>query len=175
MSLILSLGMTFTHTATAFAGELKGNFNFSPRETLTTLAGLTSQHLAKIAPVQSPSTETAQNQPIYVYGETSEPYQIGKEYMVFTRSITNPQQIIGAVYLPDAEYNCFSGTLEKGRVTMNLVDNYEGTIYPYSVMIETTDLVAALLPMRSRSYQAVHKIGKHDLEMINSCQAALGN
>jgi hypothetical protein len=45
---------------------------------------------------------------VYLYGEANTASQLGKGYFIFQRS---GQRIVGALYYPQSEYTCFTGTL----------------------------------------------------------------
>jgi hypothetical protein len=45
---------------------------------------------------------------VYLYGEADTTNQLGKGYFIFQRS---GQRIVGALYYPQSEYTCFTGTL----------------------------------------------------------------
>jgi hypothetical protein len=45
---------------------------------------------------------------VYLYGEANTANQLGKGYFIFQRS---GQRIVGALYYPQSEYTCFTGTL----------------------------------------------------------------
>jgi hypothetical protein len=63
---------------------------------------------------------------VYLYGQSAKPEEIGKEYVVF--EVRNGR-VIGAVYMPRSEFNCFHGTLQAQRLNVTMVDP----------MIETAD------------------------------------
>jgi hypothetical protein len=52
---------------------------------------------------------------VYLYGEANTANQLGKGYFIFQRS---GQRIVGAMYYPQSEYTCFTGTLRATSVQL---------------------------------------------------------
>jgi hypothetical protein len=50
----------------------------------------------------------------YLYGETTEPNQIGKAYLVLQRQ---RRDIVGALYYPNSEFSCFTGKQKNNMVS----------------------------------------------------------
>jgi hypothetical protein len=52
---------------------------------------------------------------VYLYGEVNTTNQLGKGYVIFQRF---GQRIVGALYYPQSEYTCFTGTLSATNVQL---------------------------------------------------------
>lgn len=70
--------------------------------------------------------ELPQRDGIYLYSQSPQPNQIGKEYMVFE---VRQGKITGAFYLPYSEFSCFSGTLNAGKLAL-MVANAPDIVEP---------------------------------------------
>lgn len=70
---------------------------------------------------------------VYLFGETSEPEQIGQGYVVFE---VRQGILIGAVYMPSSSFDCVYGTAQPQRLDVTIVSSYEQTAYPYSIPLQ---------------------------------------
>ncbi|MBE9226737.1 hypothetical protein IQ264_15015 [Phormidium sp. LEGE 05292] len=117
---------------------------------------------------------------VYLYGQSAKPEEIGKEYVVF--EIRNGR-VIGAVYMPRSEFNCFHGTLQAQRLNVTMVDpmvetadstppekqpaarvaavgNYQGidqVSVPYSVTLQ--------------NYRQIANVSANDKRILGMCKA----
>ena len=67
---------------------------------------------------------------IYLYGQSQQPNQIGKEYMVFE---VRQGKVTGAFYLPQSEFNCFQGSLAAGKLDLTIAGDAGSTPYSDSI------------------------------------------
>lgn len=68
----------------------------------------------------------------YFFGEADQADQIGKGYVVFTQQ---NGKVVGAIYHPQSEYNCFSGTIANGE--LNIVSTeLDNTATPMQVALD---------------------------------------
>jgi hypothetical protein len=70
---------------------------------------------------------------VYLYGESAQPEQIGKTYLVFE---VRRGLAIGAFYMPSSSFDCFYGSARPQRLDLTIVSSYEQTTYSYSVPLE---------------------------------------
>lgn len=107
----------------------------------------------------------------YLYGQTSEPEQIGQEYMVFQ---VRQGKVVGAVYLPQSEFNCFSGTVAARQMSLSIVDPYDKTVYSYQIALQDRSPIASegRLPREIglEGYQQIAKMGENDRRILNTCR-----
>jgi hypothetical protein len=110
---------------------------------------------------------------VYVYGESSQPNEIGKEYIVFE---TRRGKTIGAFYLPQSEFSCFSGKFESGRLNVRLIDAYDRQVYKYSLALNERGLTASKQPMMGApTYQILTQPSKNDLSILQACKMEFPN
>lgn len=107
----------------------------------------------------------------YLYGQSSEREEIGKEYLVFE---VNGDQIVGASYLPRSEFSCFYGTISSQRIALSLVHPYDGSVYPTSIVLEENASVAVAGEQLPRSVNLIgyHPVGEpnsNDRRILNIC------
>ena len=128
----------------------------------------------------------------YLYGQTSEPQQIGKEYIVFE---ARQGKVIGAMYLPSSEYSCFYGTLDSKNMNLTVVNPYNQTAMSHMIArAQTVQLAAAggrinlentydslTYPhaVQLEGYQPISQVSASDKQLLNTClteyQAKFGN
>ncbi len=61
---------------------------------------------------------------VYLYGQSSQPNQVGQGYIVFQK---RQNQVMGALYIPNSEFSCFQGNIESsGQLAMTVTAPGEG-------------------------------------------------
>lgn len=70
---------------------------------------------------------------IYLYGQSSTPDQVQKEYFIFE---LRRGKVIGAFYLPRSDFYCFWGIFQAARLDVTVVDTFDRTTSPYSVNLQ---------------------------------------
>lgn len=100
---------------------------------------------------------------VYLYGQSSEPEQIGEEYMVFE---VRQGKVTGALYLPYSEFSCFQGTMESGKLALMVAT---GPTDSYS------DPVAGQNPQRVATANDSSRIGNGYNSMAYPYSVALQN
>ncbi|OKH24495.1 hypothetical protein NIES593_07415 [Hydrococcus rivularis NIES-593] len=107
---------------------------------------------------------------IYLYGQSPEPEQIGQEYLVFR---VQQGKVIGAIYLPRSEFNCFSGTVDSHRMHLSIVDPYNNAVYPYEIALQDLSPVASgdRLPraVGLEGYHQISTISENDRRILDVC------
>ncbi|MBH8573233.1 hypothetical protein I8752_09420 [Nostocaceae cyanobacterium CENA369] len=85
--------------------------------TTTTAMVVDNQKAAKQPGVQ-PTENFLTRDGVYLYGQSPKPNQLGQGYVLFH----NQQgRVVGALYMPQSEFSCFQGTLDKsGALAMTV-------------------------------------------------------
>lgn len=120
---------------------------------------------------------------IYLYGQSSKPEQIGKEYIVFEARQGN---LIGALYLPSSEFSCFHGTLDSNQMNLTVVNPYDQTALSHTIAREQPEPIAAAggqidLENISQSvtyphsielegYQPINQLSNNDQRILRICR-----
>lgn len=106
----------------------------------------------------------------YLYGQSSIPEQIGKEYLVFN---VNKGKVIGAIYMPQSEFNCFFGSFNSQQMNVSIVNPYDNALYPHSIALQsqspvaTTDRASGFVGLQG--YQPVSTISNNDRNILAIC------
>ncbi|MEB3358335.1 MAG: hypothetical protein VKK04_16540 [Synechococcales bacterium] len=148
----------------------------------TGLAGVVGQ--ASQPPVESgaapiPTAKTAiapLSQPlpdgVYLYGQTSEPDQIGAVYMVF--EVTG-RQTVGALYMPHSSFDCFRGEFQADQLSLMVRATYEQEVFPYAVPLDTTAPVASAsgegVTVSLVGFQPLDTVSSNDERILSTCKA----
>lgn len=138
----------------------------------------------EIAIAQVPASHNTIADGTYLYGQSSEPQQLGKEYIVFE---ARQGKVIGAMYLPSSEYSCFYGTLDAKQLNLTVANPYDQTAFSHTIARAQTSQVAAVgehLNIQTgydsltyphavalEGYQPVSKINDSDKEILNTCRS----
>jgi hypothetical protein len=139
-------------------------------------------HKATIA--QLPTSAASLPDGTYLYGQSSEPQQIGKEYLVFQVS---QGKVRGAMYLPSSEYSCFYGTLDSKQMNLTVVNPYDQTAVSHAIARSQPSQIAAVggqinlqnsydsitypHTVKLEGYQPISQISDNDKELLSSCQS----
>ncbi len=108
---------------------------------------------------------------VYLYGESSKPDVVGKEYIIFE---TIGTKTIGAFYLPRSEFSCFYGQFKGSRLSVTLIDALDQQKYYYTLLLNPNGLTASKHPMMGApTYQPLGKISNNDLRILAACKLQL--
>lgn len=128
-------------------------------------------------PAYSSEAATQTPQPladgVYLYGQSTEPNQIGSEYLVFE---VNQGQVVGGFYMPSSSFDCFYGNVEAEKLALTVVDSYEQTPHAYAVALQTEGSVASagdenVVPVGLEGYHRLQSLGDVDHQVLNTCKA----
>lgn len=89
----------------------------------------------------------------HLYGETSQPNQIGKGYVVFSHQ---NGRVVGAFYYPRSEFDCFAGSLKNNMLDVRSVGTDDPEIV--AVKVNLSDL------------HSIPALSKGDQQMLSVCQ-----
>jgi hypothetical protein len=102
----------------------------------------------------------------YLYGESSRPQEFGREYVVFEN---RNGRTIGALYLPDSEYVCFTGELQGGRLNAQLI-HPDGSNNNYTIALGRRQHTASIGGSLTANYQPLPQLGQIDRQLLNICR-----
>lgn len=120
---------------------------------------------------------------VYLYGQSSEPEQMGKEYIVFE---ARQGKVVGAMYLPKSEYTCFYGTLDSKQMNLTVVNPYDQTAITHKIArTQSTQIAAAGGQLNIQNgydslkyphavglegYQAISQVSENDQRILGECR-----
>ncbi|MEM8779690.1 MAG: hypothetical protein AAGF26_12615 [Cyanobacteria bacterium P01_G01_bin.49] len=138
--------------------------NLDSSNSLTSVAAETDQFIA-----QTSTPNSTFNNGVYVYGSSPQPEEIGQEYLVFK---IEQGKVEGAIYQPQSEFNCFSGTLNPKRMDIAIVDPYDGNKYPYSIALQNSAPIAGnprISEFGLKGYHRLDEISEDDHRILQTC------
>lgn len=142
------LGIAASGTCAAFA-EFGILGVFEPEVAAQPLRGQGDRPSAESPRADSPSTAEGNSLPdgIYLYGESPQPEQIQKTYLVFEvrRGLT-----VGAIYMPSSSFDCFYGNADMQQLKLTIVNSYEQTSYNFSIPLKEFHAIASVSDNDSR-------------------------
>ncbi len=114
----------------------------------------------------------------YLFGESSEPGQLGKEYMVFE---VNEGRMVGGFYSPSSDFSCFTGNIKDDVMSLAVEDADLQSTSTISVQLYLSNEVAArselLLPFESAlGLQGTYRIPELDRTsqvVLDTCRAEM--
>ncbi len=121
---------------------------------------------------------------VYVYGQSSQPEEIGREYMVFE---VRDGGVIGAFYMPHSEFNCFRGTLEAQQLKVTFAnpssdDIAEGGLNqteqfqplaaatPSSSNQNNFEAVSFPFAVKLQNYHQIARVSENDQRILGMCK-----
>lgn len=115
----------------------------------------------------------------YLFGESPEPGEIGKEYMVFE---VQDGQMVGGFYSPSSDFSCFTGNIENDVMSLAVEDPDLQGNSTISVQLYLSNEIAAeselLLPFESAlGLQGTYRIPELDQvskDVLDTCRAEMG-
>ena len=169
-------------TSTAIAQpEEVSMANVAPITTSTAIAQPEEVSMANIAQVPVSTAKIADG--VYLYGQSSEPGEMGKEYIVFE---SRQGKVVGAMYLPNSEYTCFYGTLDSKQMNLTVVNPYDQSAFSHKIArTQPTQLAAAGGQINIQNgynslknpyavglegYQAISKVSENDQRILGECR-----
>ncbi len=142
-----------------------------------------TQSVRKAPVAQLPALNRSIPDGTYLYGQSSEPQQIGKEYLVFEARQGN---VVGAVYMPGSEYSCFKGTLASNQMSLKVANSYNQTALAHTMAAQpaqvaaaggevnlqnTYDSISYPHTIRLEDYKPLGKVSDNDKQILNSCRS----
>ncbi len=116
----------------------------------------------------------AQQDGVYLYGQSPKPSQLGQGYVVFEK---RDGKVTGAMYLPDSEYSCFNGTLDKSGELAMTVNGYPGEVNPTQVAsnetvprINNDEQITYAYSLTLRDFYRLNTVSNVDRDILKSCQ-----
>jgi hypothetical protein len=99
----------------------------------------------------------------YMYGESNQPGETGREYVVFEN---HGGMAVGAVFLTNSEYSCFSGQVNPYQLDMIVEDTYDNVSRPYAVSLESMSGETTT----GLEYRSVQQIGQKEVNLLQICR-----
>ncbi|NEP60023.1 MAG: hypothetical protein F6K31_23965 [Symploca sp. SIO2G7] len=119
----------------------------------------------------------------YLYGQSSQPEQIGQEYIVFE---ANKGEVVGALYMPSSEFSCFHGTFDSNYLNLTVVNPYDQTAISHIIAREKPATIATAggqLNLESsydsltyphavglEGYQQISEVSDNDHRILSMCR-----
>ena len=109
----------------------------------------------------------------YLFGQSPDRDELGMTYAVL--SVKN-NQTVGAFYQPRSSFDCFSGEMSPNELSVNIVNSYDQTVYPYEVAVSLDNAVVAGNATGAYTLDGFYRINElsaQDREILATCQADL--
>lgn len=109
----------------------------------------------------------------YLFGQVSEPEQIGFVYVVF---IAKNDWLTGAFYMPRSSFDCFQGQVIDDRLSLTIRNSYDQTIFARSIpLVERREVIASqhstTLGIALEGFEAISELSDNDHRILGICQS----
>lgn len=129
---------------------------------------------ASAAPETAAVQPTALPDGVYLYGQSTQPDEIGSGYFVFE---SKQGQVVGALYLPHSSFDCASGSFKQDQLALTVTNSYDRITNPMEIALDRSATVASSGNMAPGiNLQGFHKLDKvtdNDVRMLNVCKTDL--
>jgi hypothetical protein len=122
-----------------------------------------------------PQTSVKQALPdgVYLYGQSTQPDQVGQGYFVFESKQGN---VVGALYMPRSSFDCASGKFQNDQLALTVVNSYDRTANPFEIALERTSNVAsqgnpAFSNLGLQGFERLSNISENDQRILDVCKA----
>ncbi len=122
-----------------------------------------------------PQTNFPNENGVFLYGSSQQPGQFGKGYIVFEKL---GGKVVGAMYMPSSEFNCFQGTLDNSGEIAMTVKGYAGDIHPTQVAsrnslpsVGRNELSNYAYSVTLQDYYQLDTVGNNDRDILKACKA----
>jgi hypothetical protein len=111
---------------------------------------------------------------VYLYGQTSEPNQLGQSYFVFE---VTQGKVLGALYMPQSSFDCAHGSFQADQLALRVRDSYEKSASTYAIGLSRSAKVAAIqdlqgiLPVGLTGFQRLDQVSTNDMQLLKTCKA----
>lgn len=146
--------------------------------TLPTTQVVSSTELNTVALNQAPNSTISDG--TYLYGQSSAPEQIGKEYVVFE---ARDGKVMGALYMPSSEFRCFQGTIASQQMNLTVM-NLEGedsnvAMEPQQIAANSEQLnlqnsdesIGYPYAVNLQEFQPINQVSESDRRILNVCRS----
>lgn len=117
----------------------------------------------------APSPQLADG--VYLYGESPEPEQIGRAYLVLEVTQGN---VIGAFYMPFSEFDCTYGRFQADQLALTVIDSYEQGRHPYAIALTPASPIAAqpdqATGLNLEGFYPIATVSENDQRLLNTCK-----
>ncbi|BCL36549.1 hypothetical protein [Nostoc sp. MS1] len=182
---IPAIGLLFT---VAMVGEqikpaLSSEVTALPSTTLSTYGEVSSSQTPLLVSLnQKAEKETAiapkfkvpVNDGIYLFGQSPKPNQVGQGYVLFHKQ---QGKLVGALYMPNSEFSCFQGTIDKsGELAMTVTGTPDAGASPEVATTSTIPQLSDDEPMSYaytvtlQDYHPINTISANDRRILQMCR-----
>lgn len=112
---------------------------------------------------------------VFLYGNSPQFGQFGKNYIVFEKQ---DSKVVGAMYMPASEFNCFQGTLDKSGDMAMTVKGYVGDINLNQVAsrnvlptAKDSELTNYAYSITLQDYYQLDTVGNNERRILKVCKA----
>lgn len=112
---------------------------------------------------------------VFLYGSSQRAGVFGKGYIVFEKQ---GSKVVGGMYMPSSEFNCFQGDLNRSGEIAMTVKGYAGDINPTQVASidglpkeEENEPANYAYAVTLQDYYQLDTVGKNDRSILQTCKA----
>ena len=179
-----SSGESLSDSATVSPGE---TYTWIQQDSSSNYEDVT-QELESVSPTQTrfsekkasikgaiPKNNFPSGDGIFLYGSSQRAGEFGKGYIVFEKQAG---KVVGGMYMPSSEFNCFQGTLDRSGEIAMTIKGYAGDINPTQVAStnglpkeDDSELTNYAYSVTLQDYYQLDTVGKDDRNILQTCKA----
>ncbi len=112
---------------------------------------------------------------VFLYGSSQRAGEFGQGYIVFEKQAG---KVVGGMYMPSSEFNCFQGTLDRSGEIAMTVKGYAGDFNPTQVASrdglpreDENELANYAYSVTLQDYHQIDSVGEDDQRILKECKA----
>ncbi|BAY82295.1 hypothetical protein NIES267_17740 [Calothrix parasitica NIES-267] len=112
---------------------------------------------------------------VFLYGNSQKAGEFGKGYIVFEKQA---DKVIGGMYMPASEFNCFQGSLDRSGEIAMTVKGYAGDVSPPQVAARSrlvipgdSEFTKYAYSVTLKDFYQLENVGKNDQRILKICKA----
>ncbi|HEY9801781.1 MAG TPA: hypothetical protein V6D25_15595 [Leptolyngbyaceae cyanobacterium] len=173
-----AIGLLFT---VAMVGEqikpaLSSEVNVQPTsQTPLVVGSRQSYQKAEKETAIAPRFSLPKRDGVYLFGQSPKPNQVGQGYVLFHKQ---QGKLVGALYMPNSEFSCFQGTIDKsGELAMTVTGTPDAGASPDVATASTIPQLDDDEPMTYaytvalQDYHPIKTISANDRRILQMCRS----
>ena len=122
-----------------------------------------------------PAAKFPKQDGVYLYGQSSQPNQVGQGYIVFQK---RQNQVMGALYMPNSEFSCFQGNIESsGELAMTVTAPGEGGPAEVATAnrlpkLDADQPMTYAYSVALQDYHKLNSVSEGDRQILQMCNQA---
>jgi hypothetical protein len=123
-------------------------------------------------PAQAAQKGVALPNGVYLYGQATQPDQLGQAYFVFE---VRQGKLLGALYMPRSSFDCTYGAIQGDKLALTVIDSYNRSENPYAIALDQTPVAGNGTVVNLEGFQKLPHVSNNDRRILEMCKTHYQN